>query len=524
MPREDASVASMKQNEKACARTKEVSVSLEEVSDEKASNDLHPVGETVCSICSVAAVSKCQRCLSIVYCGKECQQRGWSGLNSHRKICAQIKKAKQKVEEEAERLKTFKRLKNKKVKKPKDCDYKIEDLFETSVGKFWEIKEARSYCESRNELALALRECGAQNKSKLAVEIALDHLLDLLKLTGGDPMKGFRSSVPSLLLYLDKDQEAYNFIKWGMKSKEIKNEWNFTNFRDLKHEEVTEDLQWRDLTTHQVVDICLVKIKAKFRLEKEIGHGFTLRDMDQQIGVLFSLLKEVNELLWKFICDPDVMERKCSQELEENPMVFIDPKGDMKEALEVKRNVSFAWKNDPNVQELVRKFVGTKETLADASKNSDWATNLGIKKYSWLVDCYRLRLDDDYAWGGCNLHGLYEDSSPGNIAQDFMVFCALAARRGLLPMIWDWNLFLKEASKNLNYAFEKSDAQEDWGMLGPMLLRTTADQIYGGGPNMFESDSLQDKVQDEVDNESDLIFKDIGGVKNWFKLVNWLEQ
>ena len=29
------------------------------------------------------------------------------------------------------------------------------------------------------------------------------------------------------------------------------------------------------------------------------------------------------------------------------------------------------------------------------------------KKYEWLVDCYRMRVDDDYAMGGGNLRGLY---------------------------------------------------------------------------------------------------------------------
>ena len=97
-------------------------------------------GSNICSICSLEAVSRCQRCLSIVYCSKECQQRGWSGQNSHRKICAQIKKAKEKVEEEENKLKSFKRLKGKKTKKPKDCDFETINLFDSAVGKFWEIK------------------------------------------------------------------------------------------------------------------------------------------------------------------------------------------------------------------------------------------------------------------------------------------------------------------------------------------------------------------------------------------------
>lgn len=498
------------------------------MSKEDAAKDVARADEetSVCSICSVSAVTRCQRCLSIVYCSKECQQRGWSGINTHRKICAQIKKAKEKVEEEAKKLKTFKRLKGKMPKKPKDCDFEENNLFETSVGTFWNIKEAHSYCESRLELALALRECGAQNKSLLAVEIALEHLLALLKLTGGDQMKVISKTVPSLFLFLGKEKQAYNFIKWWVNfedGSEKETDWNTIDFRELESEDITEVLNWRDFTTQQVTDIALAKIKAKVALEREIGFGVTLKDMDQQLQELFSILKDLNEIVWKFICDPEGMETKLNQEMGDDPMVFIDPKGDMKEALDVRRNTSFVWKSDVNVQDFVSKFIGSKETLTEASQNSEWSKHLGKKKYSWLVDCYRLRMDDDYAWGDCNLHGLYEDSSPLNIAEDFIVFCALAARNEVIPMIWDWNLFFEEASKKLSFAYEKSDAREDWGMLGPMILRTTADLVYGGGPDDAD-DTMCENIHDELDSASEEFFKDIGGVKNWVRLVNWLEQ
>jgi len=515
----------VKEDATASSKQEAVSVQTKELFVSKA---LETAGNSVCSICSVASGSMCQRCLSVVYCNKECQLRGWTGQNPHRKICAQIKKAKQKVEEETEKLRTFKRLKNIQVKKPKKKDFYVENLFKTSVGKFWKIKEAQPYCESRIELALALRECGALNKSNLAVELSLGHLFDVLKLTGGDLMKVIRSLVPSLLLYLEKEQEAYNFIKLWLTVKKYKSniDWKFTSFLELKHEDLTEDLNWINLTSQEVVDICLAKIKAKLRLEKEIGFGVTLKNMDLKIQALFSHLKDVNELLWKFICDPEGMEQKCNQELGKNPMVFIDPKGDMKEALEVKRNVMFAWRNDINAQEFVNKYIGTKEALEDASMNSDWSLTLGIDQYSWLVDCYRLRVDDDYIfYGGCYLHGLYLEPSPENIARDFMVFCALAARCGLIPIIWDWNIFLKEASKNLNFPHNVADAEEDWGLLGPMMLRNAADLIYGGGPKIEKDrNNLYDTVQIEVNNANEGIFRDIGGVNNWFKFVTWLEE
>lgn len=49
-----------------------------------------------------------------------------------------------------------------------------------------------------------------------------------------------------------------------------------------------------------------------------------------------------------------------------------------------------------------------------------WSQGLNsCQRHEWLVDCYRMRLDDDYAWGGCNLHGLYDpDHSPMSVMQD----------------------------------------------------------------------------------------------------------
>ena len=35
-----------------------------------------------------------------------------------------------------------------------------------------------------------------------------------------------------------------------------------------------------------------------------------------------------------------------------------------------------------------------------------WARGLSVaKQHEWLVDCYRMRVDDDMCWGGGHLHG-----------------------------------------------------------------------------------------------------------------------
>ena len=109
------------------------------------------------------------------------------------------------------------------------------------------------------------------------------------------------------------------------------------------------------------------------------------------------------------------------------------------------------------------------EGLGESSKPkidpSGWAVGLDPKKQrEWLVDCYRMRLDDDYAWGGDIRGGsLYDQSSPDEIVQDFLVFCRLALEQGAIPEGWNWPKFLATAVDLLPYAFEKSDAKEKYG-------------------------------------------------------------
>ena len=76
----------------------------------------------------------------------------------------------------------------------------------------------------------------------------------------------------------------------------------------------------------------------------------------------------------------------------------------------------------------------------------------------------RQTCDDDYAWGGCNLHGPYlPDATPESISRDFLIYCILAHRAKSLPAGWNWASFLKAAVEYIPYAFEKSDAKERWG-------------------------------------------------------------
>lgn len=179
--------------------------------------------------------------------------------------------------------------------------------------------------------------------------------------------------------------------------------------------------------------------------------------------------------------------------------------------------------------------------------------------YEWLCDCYRLRCDDDYAYGGCYLHGPYD---PGTTAEmlllDFAVFVKLAVARGAipapgkLPWDWSWGDFLAKASRHIRFAFEKSDADEKYGSenifsgaMGGRSLRFTAELVIGS-PSMCGSakdplaESLLARInsgareaikfalgaaEDETLAASALpvsartFFDDVGGAPHWRELL-----
>ena len=71
-----------------------------------------------CSICCKEALTKCQKCQSIVYCGKKCQRAGWK---KHKRICFTIEKKRKTLNNETIRLESI-------------------NLFKTAIGSFHKLE------------------------------------------------------------------------------------------------------------------------------------------------------------------------------------------------------------------------------------------------------------------------------------------------------------------------------------------------------------------------------------------------
>jgi splicing suppressor protein 51 len=107
-----------------------------------------------------------------------------------------------------------------------------------------------------------------------------------------------------------------------------------------------------------------------------------------------------------------------------------------------------------------------------------------------LIDCFRLRQDDNYKFkGDVDRNSIYDgfaDSMPG-----FRKFIPRATGRpGLLPSWWSpakaqecEAIGSGEGWSSLSCAMEKSDIVEHYGdPLMPMQLRMLGEQVYGSGP------------------------------------------
>lgn len=107
--------------------------------------------------------------------------------------------------------------------------------------------------------------------------------------------------------------------------------------------------------------------------------------------------------------------------------------------------------------------------------------------YTYLIDSYRMRVEDDYVFTGeISYNSLYGGGQPIN---DFRRFLNMAEkRRGLLPSWWSVakrreceKVAVDESGWScLAFAVEKSDIQEHYGNpMMPMQLRVFAEKVYG---------------------------------------------
>ena len=206
---------------------------------------------------------------------------------------------------------------------------------------------------------------------------------------------------------------------------------------------------------------------------------------------------------------------------------FDEAKRDLRAALRVDKANKAAWELlkslGEDVEQAQEEPVGACPHAggvpAKASDTAGWAKGLSPSlQHEWLVDCYRMRIDDECVWGAS---GCYTT----NDVKGFLLFCKLAARREVIPRCWNWGAFLRKAWQLLPYAFEKSDAQEKYGAenvfmgaLGGRSLRLTAEIVYESSCMFGSEESLTCwTLRREMHQllPGDEFFNDVGGWPAW---------
>lgn len=204
-----------------------------------------------CPVCSTKeSLSKCAACKIVYYCGREHQV---SDRPEHKRTCNAIKRTQAALEKEETTLRA----------NPGDFMTPTgSTIFEKHAGRFWGIYETRPYMRARYALVEAILKV----KTYTAVEAALNHLLDMLRLCRGDNM-GLRDVVPALFLRLGRDQECYDFLKWWATTGQLGNyDWGNTDepYLDLKDENVFEAPGFfarRFPSVAHVTSVALLKIR-----------------------------------------------------------------------------------------------------------------------------------------------------------------------------------------------------------------------------------------------------------------------
>mmetsp|Transcript_20548 Transcript_20548/g.60683 ORF Transcript_20548/g.60683 Transcript_20548/m.60683 type:complete len:250 (+) Transcript_20548:70-819(+) len=156
--------------------------------------------------------------------------------------------------------------------------------------------------------------------------------------------------------------------------------------------------------------------------------------------------------------------------------------------------------------ENLTRVNGSKAAAAEP-ENTWWSDLSEDMAYDWLIDCYRMRVDDDMAQGSF-MHGLYAGDGGGAIFDDFLLFVKLAAARGVAPSAgeaWDWAKLCERAISLLPNAFERSDAAGKYGAVSAQgagyALSLMAEQVYGSSCTDGEEaeDPLSAMVRDQID-------------------------
>ena len=173
--------------------------------------------------------------------------------NNHKSACNGVKKAQDHCDREEKALRA----------NPGDVMMPA-DVFTNGKGSFWGILGTRDYMRARSSLVEAIMKF----KTFDGINAALDHLLDMLRLSRGDNM-GVRDRVGAMMLRSGRDQECYDFVKWWQTTGQRGDySWGDMSlpYLDIVGADAFESIdylpssQWLDLPQYSTIALLKVKL------------------------------------------------------------------------------------------------------------------------------------------------------------------------------------------------------------------------------------------------------------------------
>jgi hypothetical protein len=230
---------------------------------------MHPddsLGPQRCDVCEKLTGWKlCGACKVVSYCCVAHQSRV---RPSYKTRCTKVKKDRERLEHEEAKLRS------------RSADmFMPADIFTEGVGRFWGIMETHDYMRARYAAADAM----LAFDTRVAVEKALDHFLDMCRLCRGDNL-GIRYIIPAIFLRLGREQECYDFLNWWTTTGG-RSDYNWGDpeepYLDIRGADVLEDIE----IFHKVSDVFALVLLTllKLRLLNSLRMFENLERLDSPI-------------------------------------------------------------------------------------------------------------------------------------------------------------------------------------------------------------------------------------------------
>lgn len=280
-----------------------------------------------------------------------------------------------------------------------------ENVFKTRVGSFALGHQTRSYMVARRELTIHYFEAAFDVEIKSVWEKALFHSLELLRLDARDSVR-MRLSVPFVLIYLNRDDDAFDFMRYllqggaGQSEEDFvrrhvrshEGEWIYPRERNCRFLDFFQQFVLPEncnVPTSFLVAVLIIKLRLIATYDSlsraievtfdttggqrihvvqgvvaDMLMGNSLRDLDidsqkEQVERLFDLIDEVNPSILQSIHDPkpvlDLCFASCSLQKE--------VPGHVAEAFEISRYCSRCFNRVPGAKRLLEKRMDRKKYM-----------------------------------------------------------------------------------------------------------------------------------------------------------------